>query len=163
MNLTQVTIISTTLGKNPLEEMEQPSVNKRVQTAVLGCSPKNDRTICLFPKQIIQYHSNRVSAPTTKAEKAEAEWFYDDLQDVLQLTPKTDVLFITGDWNTNIGSQEIPGVRGKFGLGIENDAGKRLTRVLPRGCTGHSKHPLQTTQETTLHMNITRWLTTKSD
>ena len=119
-----MTIISTTLGKNPLEEMEQPSVNKRVQTAVLGCSPKNDRTICLFPKQIIQYHSNRVSAPTTKAEKAEAEWFYDDLQDVLQLTPKTDVLFITGDWNTNTGSQEIPGVRGKFGLGIENDAGK---------------------------------------
>ena len=102
-------------------------VNKRVQTAVLGCSLKNDRMICSFPKQIIQYHSNPVYVPTTKAEEAETERFYDDLQDVLELTPKIDVLFITGDWNANIGSQEIPGVTGKFSFGVENEAGKRLT------------------------------------
>ena len=60
----------------------------------------------------------QVYAPTTKTEEAEVEWFYEDLQDLLELTPKKDVLFITGDWNTKIGSQEIPGVIGKFGLGV---------------------------------------------
>ena len=60
-------------------------------------------------------------------------------------------------------SQEIPGVTGKFGLGVQNEAGQRLIRVLPRECTGHSKHPLPTTQEKTLHMDITRWSTPKSD
>ena len=80
----------------------------------------------------------------------------------LELHPRKDVFFIIGDWNANIGSQEIPGVRGKFGLGVQNEAGQRLT-ILPRGCTGHSKHPLPTTQEKTLHMNITRWSTPKSD
>ena len=66
---------------------------------------------------------------------------------------KKDVLFIIGDWNTKVGSQEIPGVTGNFGLGVQNEAGQRLTRVLPRESTGHSKHPLSTTQETT----YTRW------
>ena len=67
------------------------------------------------------------------------------LQDLVELTPKKDVLFIIGDWNAKIGSQEIPGVKGKFGLGVQNEAAPRLT-VLPRECTGHSKHPLPTTQ-----------------
>ena len=80
----------------------------------------------------------------------------------LELTPKKDVLFIIGDWNAKVGSQETPGVTGKFGLGIRNEAGQRL-RVLPRERTGHSKHPLPTTQEKTLHMDITRWSTPKSD
>ena len=65
-------------------------------------------------------------APTTNAEEAEAEWFYDDLQDLLELTSKKDVLFITGDWNAKVGSQEIPGVMGKFGIGVQNEAGQRL-------------------------------------
>ena len=78
------------------------------------------------------------------------------------LTSKKDVLFIIGDWNAKVKSQEIPGVTGKFGLGIQNEAGQRLT-VLPRECTGHSKHPLPTTQEMTLHMDITRWSIPKSD
>ena len=75
---------------------------------------------------------------------SEAERFYEDQQDLLELTPKKDVLFIIGDWNANIRSRETPGVTGKFGLGVQNEAGQRLI-VLPRECTGHSKHPLPTT------------------
>ena len=93
---------------------------------------------------------------------AEVEWFYEDLQDLLELTPPKDVLFIIEDWKAKVGSQDIPGVTGKFGLGLQNEAGQRLT-VLPRKCTGHSKHPLPTTQEKTLHMDITRWSPPKSD
>ena len=66
-------------------------------------------------------------APTTNAEEAEIERFYEDLQDLLELTPPKDVLFIIGDWNAEVGSQETPGVTGKFGLGIWNEAGQRLT------------------------------------
>ena len=75
----------------------------------------------LFNTTVIQ-----VCAPTSNAEEAEVEWFYEDLYDLLELTPKGDVLFITGDWNAKVGSQEIPGVTGKFGLGIWNEAGQRL-------------------------------------
>ena len=104
----------------------------------------------------------QVYAPTTNAEEAEAEWFYEELQDLLELRTKKDVLFVIGDWNAKVGSQEIPGVTGKFGLGIKNEAGQRLI-VFPREHAGHSKHPLPTTQERTLHMGITRWSTPKSD
>ena len=100
--------------------------------------------------------------PTSNTEEAEVEWFYEDLQDLLELTLKRDVLFIIGDWNAKVGSQETPGVTGKFGLGIWNEPGQRV-RVLPRKCTGHNKHSLPTTQEKTLHMDITRWSTPKSD
>ena len=65
-------------------------------------------------------------APTSNAEKAEVEWFYEDLQDLLELIPQKDVLFIIGDWNAKVGSQEIPGITGKFGLGIQNEARQRL-------------------------------------
>ena len=68
----------------------------------------------------------QVYAPTSNTEEAEVEWFYEDLQDLLELTPKTDVLFIIGDWNAKVGNQETPGVTGKFGLGIRNEAGHRL-------------------------------------
>ena len=101
--------------------------------------------------------------PVINTEKAEVERFYEDLQDLLELIPKKDVLFIIGDWNAKVGSQEIPGVAGKFGLGVQNKAEQRLIRVLPREHTGHSKHPLPTTQEKTLHMDITRWSIPKSD
>ena len=69
----------------------------------------------------------QVYAPTSNAEETEVEQFYEDLQDFLELTPKKDVLFIIGDWNAKVGSQEAPGVTGKFGLGVQNDAGQRLT------------------------------------
>ena len=89
------------------------------------------------------------------------EWFYEELQDLLELTPK-DVLFITGDWNFNVGSQETPGVTDKFGLGVQNEAGQRLT-FLSRKHAGNSKHPLPTTQEMTLLIDINRWSIPKSD
>ena len=106
-------------------------------------------------------------APTTNAKEAEVEQFYEDTQDFLELPPKgkrkkKNVLFLIGDWNTKVGSQEIPGITGKFGIGVQNKAGHRLT-VLPRECTCHSKHRLSTTQETTLYMDITRWSILKSD
>ncbi|XP_061260741.1 uncharacterized protein LOC133240253 [Bos javanicus] len=109
------------------------------------------------------YHSNPSVCPATNAKEAEVEWFYEELQDFLEVTPrKKNILFIIGDWNAKVRSQEIPGVTGKFGLGIQNEAGQRLT-VLSREHTGHSKHPLPTTQEMTLHMDITRWSIPKSD
>ena len=83
----------------------------------------------------------QVYALTSNAEKAEVEWFYEDLQDLLELTPKKDVLFIIGDWKAKVGSQGIPGVTGKFGLGVQNEEGKRII-VLPIERTGHSKHTL---------------------
>ena len=86
-------------------------------------SQKWQNDLCSFPRQTIQYHSNQVYAPTTNAEEAEVERFYENLQDLLELTPKNDVLFIIGDWNAKVGSQETPRETGKFGLGIQNEAG----------------------------------------
>ena len=88
----------------------------------------------------------QVCAPTSNAEEGEVECFYEDLQNLLELTPKKDVLFIIGDWNAKVGSQEIPEVTGKYGLRVQNEAGKRL-RVFPKECTGHSKHPLPTKED----------------
>ena len=107
-------------------------VNKRAQNAVLGHSLKHDRmiSVCFQGKPFI-ITVIQVYAPTSNVEEAKAERFYEDLQDLLELTPKKDVLFIIGDWNA-----------------------KHI---------GHSKHPLPTTQEKTLHMDITRWSTLKSD
>ena len=86
----------------------------------------------------------QVYAPTTNAKEAEVEQFHGDLQDLPKRAPKKDAFFIIGDWNAKVGNQEIPGVTGKFGLGVQNEAGQRLT-VLPRECTDHNKHPLPTT------------------
>ena len=139
-------------------------VNKRVRNAVLGCDLKNDRMISVrFQSKPFNITVIQVYAPISNAEETGVERFYEDLQDLLELIPKKDVLFIIEDWNAKVGSKETPGVTGKFGLGIRNEAGQRLIRVLPRKCTGHSKHPLPTTQEKTLHMDITRWSTLKSD
>ena len=86
-------------------------------------SQKRQNDLCSFPRQTIQYHSIQGYAPTSNAEEAEVERFYEDLQDLLELAPKKDVLFIIGDWNAKVGSQEIPGVTGKFVLGVQNEAG----------------------------------------
>ena len=102
-------------------------VNKRVRNAVLGCNLKSDRMISVrFQGKPFYIMVIQVYAPTSNAEEAEVEWFYEDLQDLLALTPKKDVLFIIGDWNAKVGSQKIPGVTSKFGLGIQNEAGQRL-------------------------------------
>ena len=92
----------------------------------------------------------QVYAPTSNAEEAEVEWFCEDLQDLLELTPSKNVLFIKGDWNAKVGSWETPGVTGKFGFGVQNEEGQRLL-VLPRECTDHSKHPFPGTQEKTTY------------
>ena len=102
-------------------------VNKRVQNAVLGCNLKNDGMISVcFQGKPFNITLIQVYAPTINAEEAEVERFYEDLQDLLELTPKKDVLFIIWDWNAKVESQETPGVTGKFGLGIWNEAGQRL-------------------------------------
>ena len=102
-------------------------VKKRVQKAVLGCNLKNNRMISVrFQGKSFNITIIRVYAPSSNAEEVEVEQFYEDLQDLLELTPKKDVLFIIGDWNTKVGSQETSGVTGKFGLGIWNEAGQRL-------------------------------------
>ena len=101
-------------------------VNKTVQNAAFGCNVKNDRMISAhFQGKSFNITVIQVYAPTSNAK--EAEWFHEDLQDLLELTPQKDVLFIIGDWNAKVGSQEIPGVIGKFGLGVQNEAGQRLT------------------------------------
>ena len=102
-------------------------VNKRVQNSVLGCNLINDQMISVrFQGKPFNITVIQVYAPTTNAEEAEVEYFYDDLQGLLELTPKKDVLFIIGDWNAKVESQEIPGVTGKFVLRVQNEAGQRL-------------------------------------
>ena len=104
------------------------TVNKRIQNAVLGCNLKNDRMISVrFQGKPFNIIGIQVNAPISNAEETEVERFCEDLEDLLELTPKKDVLFIIGDWNAKVGSQEIPGVAGKFGLGVQNEAGQRLT------------------------------------
>ena len=101
-------------------------VNKRVQDAVLGCNLKNGRMISVhFQGKPFNITVIQAYAPTSNAEEAEVEQFYEDLQDLLELTPK-DVLFVIGDWNVKVGSQETPGVTGKFGRGVWNEAGQSL-------------------------------------
>ena len=100
-------------------------VNKRVQNAVLGCNLKNNRMISVrFHGKSFNIMIIQVSTPTSNIEEAEVKQFYEDLQDLLELTPKKDVLFIIGDWNAKVGRQETPGVTGKFGLGMRNEARK---------------------------------------
>jgi len=121
-------------------------------------SQKRQNDLCSFPQQTIQYYSHiQAYAPSSNTEETEVERFYEYLQDLLELTPKKDVLFIIGNWNAKVGRQEIPAVTGKFGFTVQNEAGQRL-----RERTGHSKHPLPTTQEKTLYMDITRQSTPKS-
>ena len=137
-------------------------VNKRVQNAVLGCNLKNDRMNCVFSQgtpfniTVIQ-----VYALTNNAEEAKVEWFYEDLQDLLELTPPKNVLFIIGECKSRK-SRNTWSNRQIWPWSTERSKAK-ANRVLPRECTGHSKHPLSTAQEETLHMDITRWSIPRSD
>ena len=124
----------------------------------------NDRMISVhFQDKPFNITVIQVYALTTNAEEAEVEWFYEDLQDLLELTHPKDILFFIGNWNSKVGSQEIPGVTGNFGLGEQNEEGQRLTECRQeKKNTGHSKHPLPT-HKRRLHMDITRWSIPKSD
>ena len=104
-------------------------VNKRIQCSTWTQSQNRQNDLCSFQGKPFNIAVIQSYAPTTNAKEAEVERFYEDLQDLLELTPKKDVLFIIGDWNANVGSQEIPGVTGKFGLGVQNEAGEGLTEV----------------------------------
>ena len=113
-------------------------VKKRVQNAALGCNLSNDRMISVhFQDKPFIITVIQVYAPTSNVA-----WFYEDLQDLLELTSPKDVLFITGDWNAKLGSQWIPRITGKFGFGVQSEAGQKLT-LLSREYAGHSKHIFQ--------------------
>ena len=117
--------------------------------------------LCLFQGKAFSITVIQVYAPTSNAEEAEVEWFYEDLQDILELTPQNDVLLIVGDWNAKVGSQEIAGVMGKFGLGVQNEAGQRLIEFSQENALVIANTLFQ--QHKRLHMDITRWSTLKSD
>ena len=119
-------------------------------------SQKRQNNLCSFPRQTIQYNSNPSLCPNHSAEKAETEWFYEDLQDLLELTPKKDVLFIIKDWKAKVESQETPGLTGKFGLGVQNEAGQSIIEFCQVNTVFITTHLLPKTQEKTLHMDITR-------
>ena len=89
-------------------------------------SQKRQNDLCSSQRQTIQYHSYPIYAPTSNTKETEVEWFYEDLQDLLELTPKKDVLFIIVEWNAKVGSPETPGGTGKLGFGMWNEAGPRL-------------------------------------
>ena len=136
-------------------------VQKKVPNAVLGGNLKNERMISFrFQGKPFNITVIQVYALTSNTEEAEVQQFYEDLPDLLELTSQKNVLFIIGDWNAKVGSQKIPSITDKFGLGVQNEAGQKLI-VMPREHTGHSKHLLPTTQEKILHMDITRWSTSK--
>ena len=105
----------------------------------------------------------QVYAPTSNAEEAEVEQFYEYQQELLELIPKKDVLFIIGDWNAKVENQELPEITGKFGLGLQNEAGQRLTEFCHENALLIANTLFQTTQKKTLHMDISRWLVPKSD
>ena len=109
------------------------------------------------------YYIKKCGTPTTNAEEAEADQFYKDLEDLLELTPKTDVLFTIGDWNAKAGSQNIPGVTGKFGLGEQNEAGQRLTILFQENALVIENTLFQQHKRQTSHMNITKWWALKSN
>ena len=103
------------------------TVNKSPKCSTWVKFQKRQNDLGLFPRQTIQYLGNPSLCPTTNAKEDEVEQLYEDVQDLLELTPKKEVLFIIEDWNTKVGSQELPGVTGKFDLGVQNEARQRLT------------------------------------
>ena len=138
-------------------------VNKRVRNAVLGCNLKNYRMISVhFQGKLFNITVIQPYAPISNAEEAEVEWFCEDLQDLLELTLKNKVLFIIGDWNAKVLSQETPGVTGKFGLGVQNEAGQRLIEFCQENALVIANTLFQQ-HKRRLHMDITRWSTPKSD
>ena len=119
-------------------------------------SQKRQNDLCSFPGKVIQVITViQVYVPTSNAEEAYIEWIYGDLQDLLELTPPKDVLLIIGDWNAKVGSQEIPGVTGKFGLGVQNEAGQRLIEFCQQNALVIANSLFQQ-HKRKLHMDITR-------
>ena len=138
-------------------------VKKRVRNAVLGCNLKNDRMISVhFQSKPFNFTVIQVYAPTSNAEEAEVKHFSEDLQDLLELIPKKDVLFNVGDWNAKVGSQETTGVTGKFGLGVQNEAGQRLIKFCQENALVIANTLFQQ-HKRKLYTWTSRWSTSKSD
>ena len=142
-------------------------VNKSPKCNTWVQSQKWQNDPCSFRSKPFIIRVIQVCALTSNAEEAEVEWFYENLQDLLEITPKTDVLFIIGDWNTKVGSQvdllDLTWSNRQIWPWRTEWRRAKAERVLPRERTRHSKHPLPTIQEKTLHMDITRWSMLKSD
>ena len=153
-------IVSTTMGRrNGVTIM----VNKRVQNAVLGCNLKNDRMISVhFQGKLFNITVIQAYAPTSNAEEAEAEWFYEDLQDLLEQTPKKRCPFHHRGLECKSGKSRDTWSNGQIWPQSKKWRRAKANRVLPGEHTDNSKHPLSTTQEMTLHMNITIWSIPKS-
>ena len=123
-----MTIISTIVGRNPLEDMDScHSQPKSLKCSTWIQSQKWQNDLCSFPRQPFNITVIQVYALISNAEEADVERFYEDLQEFPELTAEKDVFFIIGDCNAKVGSQETPGVTGKFGLGVQNKAGQKLT------------------------------------
>ena len=140
--------------------------SKYMRTEIPHSELDSSNDLCSFQGKPCNITVLQAYAPTSNAEEAEpeaeVERFYEDLQDLLELPPKKDVLFIIGDWNAKVGSQEIPGVIGKFGLGITNEAVQRLIEFWQENALVIANTLFQQHKKR-LHMNITRWSITKSD
>ena len=165
MNLTQMTISIYYCGQESLGRNGGAIiVNKRVQNAILRCNLKNDRMISVcFQSKSFNIMVIQVYALTSNAEEAEVEWFYEDLRDLLELTPKKRFPFhYRGLECKSRNSGNTWSNRKIWPLSTKRSRAK-ANRVFPIERTGHSKHPLPTTQEKTLHMDITRWSTLKAD
>ena len=127
-------------------------INKRVQNVVLGCNLKNDRMISVhFQGKPFNIIVIQVYALTSNAEQAEVELFYEDLQNLLELTPKKDVLFTIGDWNAKVGSQETPGVTGKFGLRVQNEVVQNITEFCQENALVIANTSSNNTREDSTH------------
>ena len=132
-------------------------VNKSLKSSIWVQPQKQQNDLSSFPRQTTQHHSNPNLCPNHWYKNAEVDLFYEDLQDLLELTPKKDVLFIIGDWNAKAGSQEISQNNRQVWPWSTKWSRAKANRVLSREHTGHSKHSFPTIQEMTLHMDITRW------
>ena len=149
--------------QEPLGRNRQPSQSTRVQNAVFACNLKNNRIISVhFQGKPLNITGIQVFAPTPNAKETEVERYYEVLQGLIELTPKKDALFILGDWNSKVGSQEIPGVTEKFGLGVQNETGQRLTEFCQENTLIIANTHFQP-HKRRLYMDISRWSIAKSD
>ena len=142
---------------SPHSQQKSPKCSTWVQ------SQKWQNDLCSFPRQIIQYHANPSLCPISNAKEAEVEWFYENLQDLLELTPKKDVLFFHRGLECKSRKSRDTWSNRQVWPWSTKWSKENASRVLPRKRTGHNKHPLPTIQETTLQKVITRWSIPKSD
>ena len=152
MNLTQMTIISTTACRNPQKKWSSHyGQQKSPKCSTWKESQKRQNDLCSFQGKPFNIRIIQAYAPTSNAEEEKVERFYEDLQDLLELTPKKDVLFIVGDWNAKVRNKKIPGVTGKFDLGVQNKAGQKLIEFSQDNALVITKPSSNITREDSIH------------